>query len=253
MAYKRLIAMVPVRNGQVVLSYGYARHRPAGRLDTVLKNLDRWGVDEITVMDISPGLQQPDWRLLDEIRASAVRTPVSFGGGIRSAAHAVKAVALGCDRVVVESLLWDAPAEIAAISSAVGQQAVIGATPLVLLDGRLHAHRAQGGQPVAWREFEERIADAAISELMLIDRAREGLLDGNAVAAHVPLRTQGPRIIWFGGITRDQATGLLERPDTVGLAIGNPFLRHELAAFHVRQQVLDTHRPPLLRQVRPHA
>ena len=58
MAYKRLIAMVPVRNGQVVLSYGYARHRPAGRLDTVLKNLDRWGVDEITVMDISPGLQQ---------------------------------------------------------------------------------------------------------------------------------------------------------------------------------------------------
>ena len=88
---------------------------------------------------------------------------------------------------------------------------------------------------------------------MLIDRAHEGLLDGNAVAAHVPLRAQGPRIIWFGGITRDQATGLLARPDTVGLAIGNPFLRHELAAFHVRQQVLDTHRPPLLRQVRPHA
>lgn len=253
MAYKRLIAMVPVRNGQVVLSYGYARHRPAGRLDTVLKNLDRWGVDEITVMDISPGLQQPDWRLLDEIRAAAVRTPVAFGGCIRSAAHAVKAVALGCDRVVVETLLWDAPAEITAISSAVGQQAVIGATPLVLLDGSLHAHRAQGGPPVPWREFEARIAGAAISELMLIDRAHEGSLDGNTVASHVALRTQGPKIIWFGGIQSSQAAGLLARPDTVGLAIGNPFLRHELAAFHVRQQVLDTHRPPLLRQVRPHA
>ena len=164
MAYKRLIAMVPVRGGQVVLSYGYAHHRPAGRLRSVLKNLDRWGVDEIAVVDISHGLDQPDWRLLDEIRESAVRTPVAFGGGIRRAEHAVKAIALGCDRVIVETLLWTAPQEIAAISLAVGQQAVIGATPLVLVNSSLHAQAARGGPPMPWARFEERIAQASISE-----------------------------------------------------------------------------------------
>ena len=57
----------------------------------------------LAVVDISHGLDQPDWRLLDEIRESAVRTPVAFGGGIRRAEHAVKAIALGCDRVIVET------------------------------------------------------------------------------------------------------------------------------------------------------
>lgn len=254
MAYKRLIAMVPVRAGQVVLSYGYAHHRPAGHLRSVLKNLDRWGVDEIAVVDISPGLDQPDWHLLDEIRESAVRTPVAFGGGIRRAEHAVKAIALGCDRVIVETLLWTAPQEIAAISSAVGQQAVIGATPLVLVNGCLHAHAARGGSATPWARFEERIAQASISEILLIDREHEGAVDGNAVAAHVPPRTGGPKAIWFGGITPAQATPLFKRPDTVGVAFGNLFLRHELAAWQVRRQVTrEGGSPSLLRNVRPHA
>jgi cyclase len=252
MAFKRLIAMVPVLHGQVVMSCAYKRHRPAGHLDSVLKNLDRWGVDEIVVMDISPGLSRPDLALLEQVRRSAVRTPVAFGGGIRSAVQAVEVIALGCDRVIVETLLWEKPQEIAKISSAVGQQAVIGATPLVMLPGGLHAQAARDPKAVPWREFEARIADAAISELLLIDRAREGLLDGIGVAAHVPERTHGPKLIWFGGVAPHQAAGLLARQDTVGLAIGNPFLRHELAALHLRQAVREHDRHHLLREVRPH-
>lgn len=254
MAYKRLIAMVPVQDGQVVLSYGYTHHRPAGRLRSVLKNLDRWNVDEISVVDISRGLKEPDWRLLDEIRASAVRTPVAFGGGIRRAEHAVRAIALGCDRVIVETLLWTSLTEIAAITSAVGQQAVIGATPLALVNGKLHASPAQGGPSVPWAQFHERVDEAAISEIMLIDRDHEGATDGNVVAGHVPPRASGPQVIWFGGVTPGQAMQLFKRTDTVGVAFGNPFLRHELAAFQVRQQVAQGGgSAPLLRQVRPHA
>ena len=81
MAFKRLIAFVPIQNGQVVMSYGYLRHKPAGSLGTVLQNLDRWGIDEIAVVDISRGRNRPDFSILEQIRVSAVRTPIAFGGG----------------------------------------------------------------------------------------------------------------------------------------------------------------------------
>lgn len=253
MAYKRLIAMVPVLRGQVVLSFGYLRHQPAGKLDTVLKNLDRWNVDEIVLIDITPDLTQPDYRLLDQIRMSSVRTPVAFGGGIRNAGHALRVIELGCDRVVVETLLWESLAEIASISAAIGQQAVIGVAPLVMLPAGLHAQRAGHDVCVPWREFESRIVNASISELMLVDRAHEGLPSSHRISEHVPIRAAGPKIIWFGGIGDDQAASLLGRHDTVGVAVGNAFLRRELAAWHLRQRIQATTRPPLVRGVKPHA
>lgn len=252
MAYKRLIAMVPVLHGQVVLSYGYTRHRPAGRLDSALKNLDRWGVDEIAVIDISPGLRQPDFELLDQIRRSEIRTPVAFGGGIRNAAHALRVVALGCDRVVVETLLWQASADLAEISEAIGQQAVIGAAPLVLLPSGLHVQPAHSQKTMPWSDFALRVAQASISELLLIDRANEGGLSGNQVADKVPVRERGPKVIWFGAIAPNQTATLLARQDTVGIAFGNPFLREEMAAYQMRHAALRQGRAHWLRKVNPH-
>ena len=153
MAFKRLIAIVPVQNGQVVMSYGYTRHKPAGGLGSVLRNLDRWGVDEIVVMDISHGLEAPDFLLIEQIRRAAIRTPVAFGGGIRSAEHAVAAVAQGCDRVVVETLMWQAPGEVARISDAIGQQAVIGAVPVVYNDQGVFAAPLEIGRKLSTLPF----------------------------------------------------------------------------------------------------
>ena len=252
MAFKRLIAMVPVQDGQVVMSYGYTRHKPAGGLGSVLRNLDRWGVDEIAVIDISLGLKAPDFSLLEQVRRAAIRTPVAFGGGIRRSEHAVRAIALGCDRVIVETLLWTAQEEVARIGLAVGQQAIIGATPLAMHAGVLHARQAHGSESLPWDEFSARIADAAISELLLIDREHEGGIGSHAIASQVPVRKDGPKIIWFGGIGEEQAAALLARPDTVGLAVGNAFLRKELSALEYRTRISTSGRASLVRHVRAH-
>lgn len=255
MAFKRLIAMVPVQNGQVVMSYGYTHHKPAGGLGSVLRNLDRWGVDEIVVIDISRGLQAPDFSLLEQVRRAAIRTPVAFGGGIRSAEHAVAAVAQGCDRVVVETLIWHAPAEITRISDAIGQQAVIGAVPVVYSDKGLFAAPVHTDTREPWSACLQRLEGLAISELLVIDRAHEGTSGSSQMAAHVPPSspTQTHQLIWFGGLASTQASELLRRSDTVGVAFGNPFLTTELAAHTLRLEMNALVRARLLREVRPHA
>ena len=253
MAFKRLIALVPVQGGQVVMSYGYLRHRAAGSLGTVLRNLDRWGVDEIAVVDISRGRDKPDFSIIEQIRRSAIRTPVTFGGGIRSAKHAVAAVAQGCDRVIVEALIWKAPREIDRIAEAIGQQAVIGALPLVSGSRGLTVAPVHSKQEETWSDCLKRVEGLAVSELMIIDREHEGAAGSSKLSEHLPILETLNKLIWFGGLGATQAARLLERPDTVGVAFGNPFLVKELAVNTHRSDINAQMRPQLLRKVRPHA
>lgn len=251
MAYKRLIAVVPVQSRQVVMSYGYTHHKPAGSLITVLKNLDRWGVDEIAVMDISRGRDAPDFLLLEQIRRAAIRTPVAYGGGIRSAKHAVDAVAQGCDRVIIESLMWLAPREIGRISDAIGRQAVIGAVPIVMGATGIVAAPVNINQRESWTDSLERFDKASISELMIIDRCNEGTAGGSMLVDSVPQSSNSHQLIWFGGLVASQAVKLLQRRDTVGVAFGNPFLLQELAVHAHRAEINAIARPKLLRENRP--
>ena len=253
MAFKRLMAMVPVQNGQVVMSYGYTHHKPAGSLSSVLRNLDRWGIDEIVVMDISRGLQAPNFSLLEQVRRAAIRTPVAFGGGIRSAAHAVAAIAQGCDRVVVETLIWQSPGEVAHISDAIGQQAVVGAVPVVYGHKGGFAAPVHTAQREPWADCLQRFEGLAISELLVIDRDNEGAAGTSRIAAQIPPSAQPHQLIWFGGLAAVQAAELLRRDDTVGVAFGNPLLTTEMAAHTLRLEMNALVRARLLREVKPHA
>jgi cyclase len=252
MAFKRLIALVPVQAGQVVMSYGYKHHKPAGSLGTVLQNLDRWGIDEIAVIDISRGRDKPDFSILEQIRFSAVRTPVAFGGGIRSARHAVSAVAQGCDRVIVETLIWQAPNEIDRIAEAIGQQAVIGAVPLVYGSDGLTTAPMHAAVGEAWGDYLKRVEGLGISELMIIDRESEGAAGSSKLGEQMPVIETLHKLIWFGGLSASQAAALLERPDTVGVAFGNPFLVNELAVNMHRIDINVKMRSQVLRKVQPH-
>jgi imidazole glycerol phosphate synthase subunit HisF len=108
MAYKRLVGVLAVRDGQVVKSYGYDFWRPAGRLCTALKNLDRWQVDEILVLDISRRDRVND-DVIREIRTARISTPLAYGGGIRKSEDVNPLLTAGCERFVLETMLFQYP------------------------------------------------------------------------------------------------------------------------------------------------
>ena len=132
MLKKRLIGVVTVKDGWAVQSFGYQRYLPLGKPECLIKNLDRWGADEIFIQVIDRSNQkiEPDFPLLESIGKLGLSTPLIYGGGIRNVADGVKVIQYGADRLVVDALLHDDLQEVQFLSERLGAQAVIASLPL---------------------------------------------------------------------------------------------------------------------------
>jgi cyclase len=233
----RLLAVVCVRDGIVVRSNAYRRWRPAGRLRTVLRNLDRWAADEIVVVDISrrPGI---DSTVTSEVAAARITTPLCVGGGIREADDALGLLDAGCDRFLVEELfLRDDPDELGRLVDLVGRQAVIGSLP-VRRDGSVWTP-GDAARPSTVEQVVGRLREELVSEVLVTSVDTEGAVGTFPVelldAAH-GLPAGGT--IWFGGLDARSAARCLDHPATSAVAFGNLLLDTELALPRLRTEIL---------------
>jgi len=256
-AFRRVIGMVTVRDGRAVKSSGYARWQPAGGIRSALLNLDRWGADEIVLTDVSRR-DRIDPAVLVEIGRTPLSTPLTYGGGLRSLTDVQRVMAVGVDRVVVESMAWDDPDELQRIAEVIGAQAVIVSLPVA---------RSSEGPSRAWTppaaptrrpdlliDWEERLRGLAFEELLVSDVTAEGSSGAFALDADEEvvgmLARLGRPVIWFGGVDHAAATRLIGQQLTTGIAIGNPLHEHELVIPHLRT-ALRAVDPDGVRAVRP--
>jgi cyclase len=244
MIKKRLIAVVTVRAGWAVQSLGYRRYLPLGRPEVLVQNLDRWGADEIMLqcIDRSADALGPDFALLDRVAKLGIATPLVYSGGVRSAAEASMAVNVGADRIALDALLRDDPAEVARIGFQLGAQAVIAALPLAV--------RAGGG--VQWYDYRRRTHSALsrevielldhgiVSEALLIDHAHEGQPGAFDPAILACGLSDKVPLIAFGGISEAAAMAdLLRRPALAAVAVGNFLSYREHAVQGYKEALFD--------------
>lgn len=253
--FKRLIGVLPVRDGRVVKSYGYRMWRPAGSLRTALSNLDRWEADEILVLDIS-GNVGVDSRVVSALRAASVSTPITYGGGLRSVDDARVALRAGADRILLERLLWSNPSEVSRIADEVGRQAIVASLPVSGASaGRFlvsHSRNAEGCDfSKSLQDWLDVISGLPIEELLVIDVDAEGARGKFSMdlAEHVAPAAAVIRkpVIWFGGIDLDSARALIGMEQTVGVAFANVLLERELALREVRDALSTNGNTPIRR------
>lgn len=131
----RLIGVVLVKNGWVVQSVKFERYFPVGKPGIAIEYLDRWGIDEIVLLDIDKQLKMQD-RNYERIRRyfRNIRTPVAIGGGITNVVDAQLLIRYGADKVVINTAFLENPTVIQDLSSVLGSQAVV-----VSLDAKVTA------------------------------------------------------------------------------------------------------------------
>src|SRR5579863_1410402 len=171
MLKKRLVGVITVKDGWAVQSFGYRRYLPLGHPQNLAENLDRWGADEILVLCIDRSRRGlgPDLALLRQLGSLGLSTPLSFGGGIRTAADAVAVIQSGAERVCLDALLRANPAVVGEISTLVGAQAVIGVLPLAFTDGTLQWFDYLSGQSATLAAAHLALfASRTVSEALLI-------------------------------------------------------------------------------------
>ena len=107
MLKKRIVATILVKDEWAVQSFGYNNYLPLGDPVVLAQNFDRWGADEIIILDLSKSLSSssPNFGLVKQIASLGLSTPLSYGGGISSLADALKIISLGVERIVIDSML----------------------------------------------------------------------------------------------------------------------------------------------------
>jgi cyclase len=257
MAFKRIVGVLAVKEGQVVKSYGYNFWRPAGGLRTALMNLDRWLVDEILVLDISRN-GKVDSRIVREIKASKISTPLAYGGGIRHHQDVDCLLAAGCERFVLETMLFQFPDRVYGLSEKVGAQALIASLPLTagadgtwLVNGPYATNLKIPNSELEAGSLCRKCNDWPIAEVLAIDSFNEGNAGTFSLVSEDgrhPLSELKKGIIWFGGIDFQQAAFLLELPSTVALGFGNINFEREIACSSLRRPLLRTRAGSLVRR-----
>jgi len=243
MLRKRLLGAVVVRQGWAVQSFGYRRWLPLGKPECLVENLDRWGADGIVVLAIDRGDKGPDLELIERLGAQGLSTPLTYGGGLATEAHARAAVRAGAERLVLDSVLCNSPQAVGAMASAVGVQALVAALPMLqnATGEVLHMQHRTGSQGPLTAPIRELIAGEQVSEVLVIDAAGEGGGQGfnPALMQTVEAHTSLP-LMAFGGLAQTgQIRSLLSRPQLAGVVVGNALQYREHAIGQLKAELTD--------------
>src|SRR4029078_8659118 len=126
MLYKRIIACLDVRNGQVVKGVNFEDLRSAGDPAELARRYNAEGFDELVILDITATIEARR-ALADTIPAVGreLFIPLAVGGRIRTEAGAEVASDAGADRVSLNTAALSQPSLITALAERYGSQAVL--------------------------------------------------------------------------------------------------------------------------------
>lgn len=181
-ARPRLIPVLLLKNGVIVRSQLFKVHQVIGNPMSSVRRYSDWNADELVVLDISRGEDFHDLRRSDlqqsydgdsalDVLAAIAKVcfmPLTFGGRIRTLADIERRLALGADKVSINTAAFDDPEFVTRAAERFGAQCIVASIDAKRHeDGRLEAYvdggrRATALTPVAWARELERLGAGEI-------------------------------------------------------------------------------------------
>lgn len=178
MLKKRIVGMLVVQGGVVVQSIGFKRYLPVGSPTIAVEYLNRWGIDEIVLLDIDATRKgcRPDFALIPEC-AKQCQVPLAVGGGITEIADIEQLIRAGADKVVVNSGLVANPSLVREGGRLFGNQCLVASIDARCLgDEQYEAYSHGGMQPLGISpvDLARRAEDLGAGEIFLNSIDRDG-------------------------------------------------------------------------------
>jgi cyclase len=186
MLKKRLIACLDVANGRVVKGVRFRAHEDVGDILELAQRYSDQGIDELVFYDITASPEQravaPAW--VEQV-ARRIDIPFCVAGGIRTEAQAEQILALGADKISINTPALENPMLITELAKRFGSQCVVvGIDSLKDADGQWRV-RSHTGNPDKTRELGlhtldwlEQAQDRGAGEIVLNCMAADGTRDG---------------------------------------------------------------------------
>ena len=206
MLKKRLIAVLILRDGQVVQSIRF-KHTNVIHYDPVhaMEAFNKWSVDEIVLLNVSRSAATRDaFAESVEHVSRHCFVPLSVGGWITDAGYAHELLSRGADKLVVNTAFADDPDLVQALSRRLGKQCIVASIDVKRDDaGQAKIAVDRGARildeaPVAWAKRAQALGAGEIFfNSVDHDGARKGydIETLGAITAAVDLP-----VIAFGGV-----------------------------------------------------
>ena len=240
MLKKRIIATVLVQNGIVVQSKGFRSYLPVGTVVISLEFLDKWGIDEIILLDISASRKKKQVVLenLDDLTRKCF-VPITYGGGLDNISIVHEAFRKGADKVAFNAAFLNNKEVIAQTVAEYGQQSVVLSLDFFEKEDGSFLYDYLN-RKITTIPINESIIQAqmlGIGELMLNCVNRDGKYNGFAVETVKKLtKLNVPLILSGGGRTAEHFKEAFDLPQISALAAANMFhfVEHSVTKLKAR-------------------
>lgn len=224
----RLGSILLFKNGFCYQSYGWNFLRPLGKLQNVITHLDKYLVDDITI--IRP-IRNNDNQIqllsdLNEIKTIKSSTPISFGGGIRNIDQLKLLRKMPIERFVFSSSLFNKESSLLTTAKNLfGKQAIIGLIPFKTVP-ELKVFNCQKNYFVSSDEINHL---DMVDEIILYDCTNEGNQNGFNCDIFNLLKLDPKNCIISGGVANlfNSFKNYNEMPKAI--AIENSILHREFS------------------------
>ncbi|MBK26590.1 MAG: imidazole glycerol phosphate synthase cyclase subunit [Halobacteriovorax sp.] len=225
MLKKRIVGTLIIKNGIVVQSFGFNKYLPVGKPEVAIEYLDRWGIDEIVVLDIdaSQAKTSPSIEPLKKYFKHC-HVPVAIGGGIKSKEDFQSLIRNGADKVVVNSILFTDPETVKWASKTYGSQCIVGSLDVKMVDGKYFVKDRINNQLFEFEKYIKTVEELELGELFITSIDKDGAGKGFDLEL-IELATKTTRlpVIISGGAGNPSHFSEALQYDLSGVAAANFF------------------------------
>ena len=254
----RIIPCLLLKNGVIVRSQLFKVHQVIGNPMSSVERFSNWNVDELVVLDIGGDDKGHDLRrddiqqrydgnsVLDVLReiAKVCFMPLTFGGGIRSLSDISDRLAIGADKVTLNTSAIDDPAFLRAAAQRFGSQCIVVSIDVKQNEDQTYEVFAEGGSratgmdPVQWSQKVEALGAGEIL-LNSIDQDGAGSGFDIGLIEQVTKAVKIPVIACGGAGQYEHFSAPITDAGASAVMAANIFHFFELSYPHAKQACID--------------
>ena len=177
----RIIPVLLIDDRDLVKTINFKKPTYLGDPVNALKIFNRKGIDEMAVLDISASKRgvEPDFELLTDM-ASEAFMPLSYGGGIKTLDQVRRLLAIGYEKVVLNTSLVENEQLVKATVALAGSQSVVASIDAKIVKGQYKCVICDGTKIIDMTpvELARHAEELGVGEIFLNSVDRDGMMTG---------------------------------------------------------------------------
>lgn len=177
----RIIPVLLIDERDLIKTIKFKSQTYLGDPVNAVKIFNRKGIDELSILDISASKRgvEPDFELLEDI-ASQAFMPLSYGGGIKTVDQVRKLLAIGFEKVVINTELVKNPELIKEVVRIAGSQSVVASIDAIMVKGKYKCVITDGQEIVDMSPLQlAKIAEElGVGEIFINSIDQDGMMQG---------------------------------------------------------------------------